>query len=148
MLDTTNQSKDGTPYLGKTLIANNIVYNNGNSGINAYAAKNVDIINNTTYKNSLVVSNTGEIKVNYSENVRVENNIMYASDNQTANILRYCTNVNFNHNLIYNSNVFQASDNLKAAGLQNILGQDPQFIDLSNFNFALKSTTPAYFIDA
>ncbi|MEH2388387.1 MAG: choice-of-anchor Q domain-containing protein [Nostoc sp.] len=146
MLDTTNQSKDGTPYLGKTLIANNVVYNNGNSGIDAYAAKNVDIVNNTVYQNSRVVANTGEIKVNYSENVRVGNNIMYASDNQAANVLNYSTNVNFDHNLVYNSNVFQSSDSLNPTGLQNILGQDPQFVDAAHGNFALKSGSAA--IDA
>ncbi|MEH2291736.1 choice-of-anchor Q domain-containing protein [Nostoc sp.] len=146
MLDTTNQSKDGTPYLGKTLIANNIVYNNGNSGINPFKANNVDIINNTVYQNSLNVANTGEIKVNYSENVRVSNNIMYASDNQVANVLRYSTNVNFDHNLVYNSSQFQASDNLNATGLQNILGQDPQFVDAAHGNFALKPGSAA--IDA
>ncbi|MEH1906383.1 choice-of-anchor D domain-containing protein [Nostoc sp.] len=146
MLDTINQSKDGTPYLGKTLVANNIVYNNGNSGINAFQAKNVDIINNTVYQNSLNIANTGEIKVNYSDNVRVDNNIMYASDNQVANVLKYSTNVNFDHNLVYNSNVFQASDNLNATGLQNILGQDPQFVDAAHENFALKTGSAA--IDA
>ncbi|MBN3895722.1 MAG: hypothetical protein HWQ41_10755, partial [Nostoc sp. NOS(2021)] len=146
MLDTTNQSKDGTPYLGKALIANNIVYNNGNSGIDAFKANNVDIINNTVYQNSLNVANTGEIKVNYSGNVRVENNIMYASDNQVANVLNYSTNVNFNHNLVYNSDQFQASDNLNATGLQNIFDQDPQFVDAAGGNFALKTGSAA--IDA
>ncbi|MEH1906384.1 calcium-binding protein [Nostoc sp.] len=146
MLDSTNQSRNGTPYLGKTLIANNIVYNNGNSGIDAFQAKNVDIINNTVYQNSRNVANTGEIKVNYSENVRVDNNIMYASNNQVANVLKYSKNVNFNHNLVYNSSQFQASDNLNATGLQNILGKDPQFVDAAHRNFALKPGSAA--IDA
>ena len=143
MLDTINLSKDKKPYTGKTLIANNVVYGNGNSGINAYESDNVDIFNNTAYKNSLVVLNTGEIKVNYSENVRVQKNIMYASDNQAANILRYCKNVNFDQNLGYNSKVFQASDNLKATGLQNILGQDPLFTNASAGIFTLKEGSPA-----
>ncbi|MEH2376558.1 choice-of-anchor D domain-containing protein, partial [Nostoc sp.] len=146
MLDTTNVSKSGEAYLGRTLIANNIVYNSGNSGISAFKAANVDIVNNTVYKNSQVLTNSGEIKVTYSENVRAENNIMYASDNQVANLLKYSTNVNFDHNLVYNSSQFQASDNLNATGLQNILGIDPQFVDADQKNFALKSGSVA--IDA
>ncbi|MBN3869292.1 choice-of-anchor D domain-containing protein [Nostoc sp. JL33] len=146
MLDTTNQSRDGTAYLGKALITNNIAYNNGNSGISAFKSANVDIINNTVYQNSLNVANTGEIKVTYSDNVRANNNIMYASDNQVANLLKYDKNVNFDHNLVYNSSQFQASDNLNATGLQNILGIDPQFVDADQRNFALKPGSAA--IDA
>ncbi|MEH2417360.1 choice-of-anchor D domain-containing protein [Nostoc sp.] len=139
MLDTTNQSRDGIAYLGKALIANNIAYNNGNSGISAFKSANVDIINNTVYQNSLILTNNGEIKVTYSEDVRANNNIMYASDNQVANLLKYDKNVNFDHNLIYNSSQFQASDNLNATpSLQNILGIDPQFVDADQRNFALK----------
>ncbi|MDF5737437.1 MULTISPECIES: calcium-binding protein [unclassified Nostoc] len=145
-LDTINESEDGIPYLGKTLIANNIVYNNGDAGIGAFKAKNVDIINNTVYQNSRHVPSGGEIKVNYSDNFRVDNNIMYASNNQAANILKYSTNVNFNHNLVYNSNVFKPSDNTNPTGLQNILGQDPQFVNAAKKNFALKPGSAA--IDA
>ncbi|MDZ8259111.1 choice-of-anchor D domain-containing protein [Nostoc sp. ChiQUE01b] len=138
MLDTTNISKDNVAYTGKALIANNITYNNGGAGINVFKATNVDVINNTAYKNAQVLPASGEIGVTYSENVRVYNNILYASDNQNANRVKYATNVTFDRNLVYNSDQFQASDNLNATGLQNLLGQDPQFVDADNGNFALK----------
>ncbi|MEH2350494.1 MAG: right-handed parallel beta-helix repeat-containing protein, partial [Nostoc sp.] len=146
MLDTTTKTTNSVPYSGKTLVANNIVYNNGSSGIEAFKATNVDIVNNTVYQNSRVLTNSGEIGVSYSDNVRVYNNIMYANDNQNANLIKYSTDVTFDRNLVYNSNLFQASDNLKATGLQNILGKDPQFVDAAKGNFALKTGSAA--IDA
>ncbi|MBN3961649.1 choice-of-anchor D domain-containing protein [Nostoc sp. NMS8] len=146
MLDTTMQSKSGVAYTGKALIANNIVYNNGSSGIDVFKAVNVDVVNNTAYQNSRVLTNDGEIGVSYSDNVRVNNNILYASDGQKANVIKYATNINFDRNLVYNSNVFQASSNPNATGLQNILGKDPQFVNAAGKNFALKPGSPA--IDA
>ncbi|MEH1902257.1 MAG: choice-of-anchor D domain-containing protein [Nostoc sp.] len=146
MLDTTDEAQGGVPYTGKALIANNIVYNNGSSGINVFKATNVDVVNNTAYHNSRVLTNSGEIDVSYSGNVRVDNNILYATDNQNANVVKYSTNVNYDHNLVYNSDVFQASDNLNATGFQNIFGQDPQFVDAAGGNFALKTGSAA--IDA
>ncbi|WP_375473283.1 choice-of-anchor Q domain-containing protein, partial [uncultured Nostoc sp.] len=138
MLDTTELTRDNTAYTGKALIANNITYNNGGGGIEVFKATNVDIINNTAYQNGRVLTGAGEIGVLYSENVRAYNNILYASDNQNANSIKYATNVTFDRNLVYNSNLFQASDNLNATGLQNLLGQDPQFVDADKGNFALK----------
>ncbi|MFN6539080.1 MAG: choice-of-anchor D domain-containing protein [Nostoc sp. EkiNYC01] len=147
MLDTVERSKNGVPYTGKALIENNITYNNGGSGINVFKAKNVDVINNTAYQNARVLTTHGEIAVTYSENVDVYNNIMYASDNQNANLIKYSKNVVFDHNLVYNSNLFQVSDNPKATlTLQNILGKNPLFVDAAKANFALLAGSPA--IDA
>ncbi|MEH2050722.1 right-handed parallel beta-helix repeat-containing protein [Nostoc sp.] len=143
MLDTTIQAKGGVPYTGKALITNNITYHNGSSGINVFKAHNVDVVNNTAYQNSRVLTNDGEIGVSYSDSVRVYNNILYAGNNQNANSIKYATNVTFNHNLVYNSNIFQASDNLKATGLLNILGKDPRFVNSVQSNFALKPGSPA-----
>lgn len=39
-------------YEGRTLVQNNLSYNNGGSGIHAYASNHVDIINNTAYHNA------------------------------------------------------------------------------------------------
>ncbi|QLE41018.1 choice-of-anchor D domain-containing protein [Nostoc sp. C052] len=146
MLDTTMQAKGGVPYTGKALIANNIVYNNGSSGIDVFKGINVDVVNNTAYQNSRVLTNSGEIGVSYSDNVRVNNNILYASDNQKANVIKYATDITFDRNLVYNSNAFQASSNPNATGLQNILGRDPQFVNAAGKNFALKPGSAA--IDA
>ena len=146
MLDTTMETTSGVAYSGKALIANNTTYNNGGAGIEIFKATNVDVVNNTAYQNGRVLTDTGEIGVLYSENVRAYNNILYASNNQKANSIKFAKNVTFDRNLIYNSNVFQASDNLKATGLQNILGQDPLFVDATKKNFALKPGSAA--IDA
>jgi Ca2+-binding RTX toxin-like protein len=145
MLDTTIKTNDSTPYSGKALITNNTVYNNGGSGINAFRAKNVDIVNNTTYQNGRVLTTSGEISTTFSENIRVYNNIMYARNNQRSNIIYDAKNITYDRNLVYNSSEFQASDNLKAT-LQNILGKDPQFVDAAKGNFALKTGSAA--IDA
>ncbi|MEH1777769.1 MAG: choice-of-anchor D domain-containing protein [Nostoc sp.] len=146
MLDTTMQAQGGVTYNGKALIANNIVYNNGSSGIDVFKAVNVDVVNNTLYQNSRVLTNSGEIGVSYSDNVRVNNNILYASDNQKANVIKYATDITFDRNLVYNSNAFQASSNPNVTGLQNILGKDPQFVNAAGKNFALKPGSAA--IDA
>ncbi|MCW5317973.1 right-handed parallel beta-helix repeat-containing protein [Nostoc sp. KVJ3] len=143
MLDTVQQAQGGVPYTGKILIANNISYNNGAAGIEVFKALNVDVVNNTLYKNTRVLKDSGEISVGYSTNTHVLNNILYASDNQNANVIKYSTNVTFDRNLVYNYSQFQASDILKTTGLQNILGKDPQFVNAANNNFALKPGSPA-----
>jgi hypothetical protein len=147
MLDT-GDGKDqgqghGGAYQGKTLVANNTVYDNGGFGIQAYHYLNVDIINNTTYQNSRNPDLSGEIAVIYSKNVRGYNNIMYARSDRRANHIYGSKNVTFDHNLAYNSSEFVSSDDPNVGDLQNILGYDPQFVDPFQGNFTLTYDSPA-----
>ncbi|MBW4687236.1 MAG: right-handed parallel beta-helix repeat-containing protein [Komarekiella atlantica HA4396-MV6] len=135
--DALNTQKNSLlkPYRGKTLIANNIVYNNGAAGIQVFKSPNVDVINNTTYQNShnSTTQYLGEIAVVMTENVRVFNNIMYAKKNGIVNhVNKADNNVKFDYNLIYNSSKFTSSE------LHNIIGQNPLFVDIGYRNFSLK----------
>lgn len=80
-------------YTGKTLIQNNLVYNNGGSGIHVLKGSNVDIVHNTTFYNSASSSQAyGQIFTQsfgasaglWVKNVRVTNNIMVAPRNATG----------------------------------------------------------------
>ncbi|NQX03084.1 Ig-like domain repeat protein, partial [bacterium] len=87
---------DPAGYTGKTLILNNLVYNNGGSGIHVLKVSNVDIIHNTVYHNSASSSQAyGQIFTQsfsstagqWVKNVNVTNNIMVAQkrDGSTTN---------------------------------------------------------------
>ncbi|TBR58676.1 hypothetical protein B4U84_22545 [Westiellopsis prolifica IICB1] len=144
ILDTSDGTDNRSqPYQGKTLVANNTVYNNGGHAIVAFQNSNVDIVNNTTYQNSRNSYTNGEIAALHSKNVRGYNNIMYARPDRKANLIWDSKNVTFDYNLAYNSSQFMSSDNPNAGNLQNILGYDPQFVDPSRGNFTLQSTSPA-----
>ncbi|MBC8011131.1 MAG: chitobiase/beta-hexosaminidase C-terminal domain-containing protein, partial [Burkholderiales bacterium] len=84
---------DTAGYTGKTLISNNLVFNNGGSGIHVLKAANVDIVHNTVYHNSASTSqaygqiftqSTGSTAGSWIKNVRVTNNIMVAQRNPTG----------------------------------------------------------------
>ncbi|MBU7583988.1 MAG: right-handed parallel beta-helix repeat-containing protein [Nostoc sp. TH1S01] len=128
-------SSIGEPYTGRTLIANNIVYKNGGSGIVLNNSANVDIINNTTYQNAQspdLQNVLGEIDSVKSDNVRVFNNIMYAKKDGIVNkVSKTSTNTIYENNLVYNSSKYT---NL---GLSNLIGKDPKFANPATGNFSL-----------
>lgn len=72
---------DETGYLGRTLIANNVIHSNGGRGIWAYASSRVDIFNNTTFSNvrTGVALNDGraEIATVDGQDVRIINNVAW-----------------------------------------------------------------------
>ena len=116
---STESTKDGNGiivdkgrdygYKGRTLIANNISYKNGGSGIHTYASDHVDIVHNTTYLNNQTKGiNYGQIMSNYSGDVKVINNILYSAPNKPISSNNKSTNTTFNYNL-YNNNGSRAN---------------------------------------
>lgn len=139
--DSRNTQHESTlgAYRGRTLIENNVVYNNGGRGIGVFSSDHVDIFNNTTYNNSQSAEiSEGEITAVEASDVRVFNNIMYAGTGELANKTYKAENVIYDYNLIYNQ-----SGEVEKAGQHNIVGRDPLFVDPSKGNFTLKPNSPA-----
>jgi parallel beta-helix repeat protein len=126
--DNKNSQLDGrlAPYTGKTLVTNNISYNNGGSGIHSYSSANVDIINNTSYNNSSQV-NYGEIYANGSNNVNLYNNIMYARTGRHITSNSNNSNVNYNYNIYFNGT--------PAVSGPNDIMSDPLFYNAASGDF-------------
>ncbi|MEH2235663.1 right-handed parallel beta-helix repeat-containing protein [Nostoc sp.] len=125
-------------YRGRTLIANNVSYKNGGSGIHTYESDHVDIVNNTTYLNNQTAGiNSGQIMSNHSDDIKVVNNILYSAPNKPINLNTKSTNVTFNYNL-YNYNGFSVN----AVGPNDIMA-DPQFMNASIGDFRLKPRSRA-----
>jgi parallel beta-helix repeat protein len=90
-----------TPFSGKTLVANNVCYNNGARGVHIFLSDNVDVFNNTIYKNQ---RNIFEAELtNYGNNNRYFNNIIY-STNRRGSFVGGAVNKNviWGNNLYFN----------------------------------------------
>ncbi len=126
-------------YTGRTLVENNLSVNNGGSGIHAYKADHVDIINNTAYQNATVMTDYANIYANDCADVNIINNIMYAADGKKCNSNTKLVNVVYDYNIYFNGTV--------AVKGPNDLVADPQFVnpstDPATANFTLRPTSPA-----
>jgi hypothetical protein len=139
--DLKNTQIKGKPYRGRSLVINNISYNNGGAGYQSYSSENVDLFHNVAYKNGLTpdfVGNRayGELWVHSATNVRAMNNIMVTSENSMIN------DKHKNQNVIYDYNVYHTSKKPRALG-QNDIQADPMFVDPANGDFRLKAGSPA-----
>ncbi len=142
---TQNGSAQGA-YKGRTLIENNIVFNNGARGIHAYLSDHVDILNNTTYHNSFQdQAGDGEVTVFDSGDVRVFNNIIVARSDRNS-LARYATLQQDSDSQIVKRNMVFGGLKFQADPAQNLIGIDPLITDPGNQNFRPVTDSPA--IDA
>jgi hypothetical protein len=142
IIDDTKNTQNGSTlgrYTGRTLVANNICFNNGGSGIHSYESEHVDIVNNTSYNNGLVVGYAC-IFAGSSNDVRILNNIMYAAPGKKVN------STSGNTEVIYDYNIYYGGLAPSVTGPHDRV-TDPQFVNLSTnplqSDFHLKSTSPA-----
>jgi len=139
ILDSNNQFA----YTGRMLVANNLVVNNGGAGVQVFSGINVDIINNTFYRNSRAPelnAERGEVFLNSASNVLVQNNIL-VTDNLTK-----VNGTNRTTGLTYRNNLHFGGTGASTPGT-NTVQADPRFVnpttDWRTADFRLLAGSPA-----
>ena len=147
IIDTTYDPAKNHAYNGRTLIQNNLSYNNGGSGIHAYKARRIDIVNNTAYMNGASPAlSWGQIFVQRSDDVAMLNNVLYARERQPINTVSAETNDKGNTNIVRANNVYFGSTWKAILGKDDVVA-DPLFVKPGTWSraadFRLKTDSPA-----
>ncbi|MGW2299747.1 sigma-70 family RNA polymerase sigma factor [Streptomyces sp. NPDC001809] len=106
IVDTTKGDPErGRPaYGGRVLVANNISYDNGGSGIHAYKSRYVDIVHNTAYLNgrsTRIAKPYANIFAHDSTDVRLLDNIAYGRPGQATNSTSRNVDVTYDYNVYF-----------------------------------------------
>ena len=92
------------PYRGRTLVENNLIYDNGGRGIHVFRSAKVDVINNTCYMNQKSADiNAGEFTAIEASQVTFLNNIAYGRKEKRGNTQDGSARVIWSNNLFYNT---------------------------------------------
>ncbi|MEU3862149.1 right-handed parallel beta-helix repeat-containing protein [Streptomyces sp. NPDC028722] len=93
----------GKNYQGRVLVANNVSYDNGGSGIHSYKSQHVDILHNTAYRNgrSTRMESYANIYAQDSTDVRILDNVAYGRPGQNTNSQHHNVGVTYDYNVYY-----------------------------------------------
>lgn len=130
------------PYSGSILLENNICYKNGGRGINLYESENIDVVNNTLYKNATHPEIDGEICLGNVTNCRLYNNVLFEAKGQKS--ITEWRNLEGNGIYTANNNITRFGGTYAdiPLGDQGVEGS-PEFIDVTSYDFRLKPESPA-----
>ncbi|MFD4543802.1 sigma-70 family RNA polymerase sigma factor [Streptomyces bauhiniae] len=144
IVDTTKGDPGrGRPaYAGRVLVADNISYDNGGSGIHAFKSQHVDIVHNTAYLNgrsTRIERPYANIFAHDSTDVRLLDNIAYAHPGQATN------STSGNVDVTYDYNIYFGGKTPETKGPHDIIA-DPRFTapgTSANADFRLRKGSPA-----
>ena len=160
--DFKNETGDGNGVIfpHRTLIENNVSYDNGGKGIQVFRSRHVDVFNNTAYHNNHDRNNPGtwraELSLVYSQDTKWRNNIGFA--NPGSGILEWnrgilianSSNTVWENNITYSGTPGDISIQLTGTSTtenylknNNQLGVNPLFINRGANNFSLQPGSPA-----
>ncbi|WP_394918407.1 sugar-binding protein [uncultured Robinsoniella sp.] len=120
------------PYEGKTLVSDNVSYNNGGSGIHAFNSRFVDIINNTAYNNNQSPHLTyPQLFANTCDYVNLFNNIVYSRELRPGEEAKdyMMTNNGASNYVIYANNIYYGGGEPVIMGPGDVVA-DPEFLSL------------------
>lgn len=93
---------DETGYSGRTLIANNTIFDNGGRGILVLESSRVDVVHNTTYQNGrteILLGGPVELAAGQAEDVRFFNNLAWSRPGAHAIRVNTASNVEMGGNV-------------------------------------------------
>ncbi|MBI4975951.1 MAG: right-handed parallel beta-helix repeat-containing protein [Spirochaetes bacterium] len=127
-------------YRGRTLVENNLCYNNGGRGVHIFRSEKVDVINNTCYMNQRTGEiNGGEFTAIEASDVVIANNIGYGRKGKRVSGQEGSTGfVIWTHNLLFGEDALIHADGIY---------DDPKFaapaVDAQPEGFRLTAESPA-----
>jgi hypothetical protein len=145
IIDDSRNTQSGSTlgaYVGKTYVANNVVFDNGARGIHCYSSDNVMVVNNTSYKNCQSPSTKeGEYTAFDAGNILFVNNIAFPDAAIPPMGSNNVTNLEVDHNL------WAANSSIATPFGANSITANPSFVIESSkpasANFRLQSGSTA-----